>query len=443
MAKTRKRHPLPEPRVSWAGIFLLAALMLGGGTRTALTSDFLLMMLGLPMVWRFIMTFPRGLTWQAAVLILAIPLLFIWQLMPLPGEQGWVFPHTLDPGKTLNAFMITLLVTAFFHNLLISDEKVRESLIYWLFAGVVLNLLLSIIQFASPSFVTTFQPFSWSMNAGFFANANHLAALFALATPFIVVIFHRSAYSFLSIPVILMLIAFQFLVGSRAGIIMTTVIAIAAYLLVASRGLWGYMVLALGGAIAGFLAWRFFPDIISSFGLQGNYNRKIFALNTLAAIRDFWPWGSGLDTFTLVYPKYESATGIYRAYVNHAHNDWLELVLEGGIIAIALTGLYIVLLGWSVVRAGRLNSMQKAALLGILFLMVHSLVDYPLRTLALSLLFAWLNALIFAKPEKRKKGRMRVRHKAGDDFRHSPAPLAGRRPPPGMSGSLSFPPHET
>jgi len=34
-------------------------------------------------------------------------------------------------------------------------------------------------------------------------------------------------------------------------------------------------------------------------------------------------------------------------------------------------------------------------LLSILFLLIHSMVDYPLRTMALSIVFSYLNAVIF------------------------------------------------
>ncbi|TGR73148.1 O-antigen ligase domain-containing protein, partial [Mesorhizobium sp. M1C.F.Ca.ET.189.01.1.1] len=41
------------------------------------------------------------------------------------------------------------------------------------------------------------------------------------------------------------------------------------------------------------------------------------------------------------------------------------------------------------------ESFQKAAFLSTAFLLVHSLVDYPLRTAALAMTFAYMNAIIF------------------------------------------------
>ncbi|MER8848745.1 MULTISPECIES: O-antigen ligase family protein [Mesorhizobium] len=85
---------------------------------------------------------------------------------------------------------------------------------------------------------------------------------------------------------------------------------------------------------------------------------------------------------------------IFKSYVNHAHNDYLELALEGGLPVILLMVAYAVLLSASsaVIRG---EPLQKAAFLSLAFLLVHSLVDYPLRTAALAMTFACLNGIVF------------------------------------------------
>ncbi|TIT57614.1 MAG: O-antigen ligase domain-containing protein, partial [Mesorhizobium sp.] len=45
----------------------------------------------------------------------------------------------------------------------------------------------------------------------------------------------------------------------------------------------------------------------------------------------------------------------------------------------------------------RRDPLQKAAFLSVSFLLIHSLVDYPLRTEALAMTFACMNAIIFHK----------------------------------------------
>jgi len=79
-------------------------------------------------------------------------------------------------------------------------------------------------------------------------------------------------------------------------------------------------------------------------------------------------------------------------FTNHAHNDYLEILLEGGVIAAAILVLYVLML----ITARPPTPIQRAALLSILALLVHSAVDYPLRTVAIALLFAVLNGILFA-----------------------------------------------
>ena len=82
--------------------------------------------------------------------------------------------------------------------------------------------------------------------------------------------------------------------------------------------------------------------------------------------------------------------------MNHAHNDYLEIIFEGGLLAGLALASYLVLLSVRLVEA-RVNGMQKAALMAIGFLLVHSLVDYPMRTLAIAMVFAYLNAIVFCR----------------------------------------------
>jgi hypothetical protein len=109
------------------------------------------------------------------------------------------------------------------------------------------------------------------------------------------------------------------------------------------------------------------------------------------------PFGSGFGTFVPVYDKFAPRTLLADTYVNRAHNDWLELWLTGGAPAIILAFGFLL---WFGVTAFRLwNGRQpntpildlalaQAASIVIVLLLLHSVVDYPLRTPALSVLFA-------------------------------------------------------
>ncbi len=66
-----------------------------------------------------------------------------------------------------------------------------------------------------------------------------------------------------------------------------------------------------------------------------------FWKDTVAAIRDFPFFGAGLGTFPFVYPQYSAIT--FNTFVNHAHNEYLELLLETGFI-----GLFFIV--WAIYR---------------------------------------------------------------------------------------------
>jgi O-antigen ligase len=84
-------------------------------------------------------------------------------------------------------------------------------------------------------------------------------------------------------------------------------------------------------------------------------------------------------------------------YVNRAHNDWLEAWLEGGVasavVICALLSCY-VLLAYRIWRpadpnpSARLVAYARAGSVCVALLLVHSLLDYPLRTTALTVMVA-------------------------------------------------------
>jgi len=390
-----KRKSLFSRYFSWPGLFILSALVLGGGTRTALASDFMLQLLALPLLWRMIMNMPRKLPWPAGIFMLALAVLFVWQLWPSwsPGEL--TFPHTLDAGRTIHAMLIVLVPVALFYNVLLMPAHRRARLAAWFMAGVALNAGMAFLQFASRTFAQLAQPFSWTMKAGFFANENHLAALLVMTVPVLIALFRKTPWPYLSAPFVLLLVMFEMVVGSRAGVAMILASAMTSYLLLTLRPWKGLLAILLILSATVFALWRNGPLWLETLMPKGNFNRLGFWKNTWRALQDHFPWGTGLDTFTLVYPKYENQTDIISLYVNHAHNDWLELLLEGGAFSIALAILFLAAMIYGLAK-NHSNMLVKAAFLAAVFIMIHSLLDYPLRTLALSVSFALWLAFILA-----------------------------------------------
>jgi putative inorganic carbon (hco3(-)) transporter len=90
--------------------------------------------------------------------------------------------------------------------------------------------------------------------------------------------------------------------------------------------------------------------------------------------------GHGAGTFDLAYPTYQSF--VTDSLINHAHNDYLELLSETGLIGMGLIVWFLVNAYRNASQNIRLGSRSSgsaaliAVLAGITGLLVHSLVDF-------------------------------------------------------------------
>jgi O-antigen ligase len=125
---------------------------------------------------------------------------------------------------------------------------------------------------------------------------------------------------------------------------------------------------------------------------------------SMAGLREFFPVGSGLGTFPEVYWRFQPDS--IAQFVNHAHNDYIEFVFEGGLPALAVIAMFLVLyaLRWpSLLRGaswGTLSFMQVGAGIGLLLMALHSLTDFNLHIPANAIYFALLAAVFFHRSER-------------------------------------------
>jgi O-antigen ligase len=136
---------------------------------------------------------------------------------------------------------------------------------------------------------------------------------------------------------------------------------------------------------------------------------------TLSAYRDFWLTGTGLGTFIDAFPLYASPE--LRGIFDHAHNDYLEFILETGAIGATLLLSFLTILASSVYTAVKANhqsrrSMIRIGLISSVFVMlVHSIFDFNLHILSNALLFAvvlgMLSSLTLPAQEKFCKRRVK------------------------------------
>jgi len=140
---------------------------------------------------------------------------------------------------------------------------------------------------------------------------------------------------------------------------------------------------------------------------------EIYAIS-LQAMGDFFPLGSGMGTFSSIYAAYQ--TPDLDRFINHAHNDYLQWVLEGGlpVLLLILYALYRFAIHWRSVWIrhdwGGFRFIQVGAGIGAFLVMLHSFLDFSLHKPANAIYFAFLLALFF---HSNHQGRAQ-RHTASD-----------------------------
>jgi len=264
---------------------------------------------------------------------------------------------------------------------------------------------------------------------GFFANRNHLAGLLAASLPVAAGMLadrlrhHPHGIRDLRVWVLTTLIVLLSVSAtatrSRAGfgLLMVSVLASAAVLLRARpQGPWAGAKpwLRVSALIAGLLIVQFtlYGLLVRLDSDPLDDHRWTLAANTLQAAKPARGTGLGLGSFVHAYDEIGDQSADMEPYVNHAHNDYAELWLEGGLPALALAATALVMVGWQLRKylrspdEGRSNEMQYRGLnlgaaLSLLLIALHSIVDYPLRTLTIATYASLLAAVLLGSVRRR------------------------------------------
>jgi O-antigen ligase len=206
--------------------------------------------------------------------------------------------------------------------------------------------------------------------------------------------------------VVLLLLAAA-LTYSRAGFTLAVAASVAAWILLAARvpstnvarrhASLATTALVAASAI-GVYAWQ---QILARFDVDplADGRRQYLAFG-LDAFREWWPWGAGAGAFPAAYAPHEPIMEMGRTFALHAHDDLLEVAIELGLPGLVLVAAFLVLFA-CLLRRARLASASRrptmtAAAIAACVPLVHSLVDYPLRTLAVAVLLALLLAELSA-----------------------------------------------
>lgn len=105
----------------------------------------------------------------------------------------------------------------------------------------------------------------------------------------------------------------------------------------------------------------------------------------ISMIMQYFPMGSGLGSFDSVFRMVEPFNVLKPTYFNHAHNDYIELLIEGGLPFAALLAGALVWFFTASWRAWRSSATGDAHIARtgsviILLVLLASIADYPART---------------------------------------------------------------
>ena len=389
---------------------LVAALLLGGGTRQGLMSDAVLQLICIPVLayglWKIGADgVPKHLRFSYALLLLVVALPLV-QLVPLPiwisgalpyhamlqdiralagYERGWS-SISVVPDATAQA-ALSLIVPASIYLVCTRLNFVERRLLAFILIGVgVVSAILGLAQISQgqASQLRFFDITNPNEAVGFFANRNHLSALLYATWLFAIVCFVDRIDQFvattgvsrtdrtvilpvfaLSCAVIILIIA-QLMARSRAGLILAGVAMVAALIITTRRnnsdkpqvaGVARRRLAVVGLALGVILCSQYaFVRVLERLGQDPLEDARIvFGARTYEAAKAFLPTGSGVGTFVPVYGLFErSQDALLDTYANRAHNDLLEAFLENGAAGVLLI---VVFVAWAVFRTWRMASL--------------------------------------------------------------------------------------
>lgn len=438
----------PRARIVTFAAFVALVALFGGSARTDISGLVLLRPMAILFcLYAVLVVSPEQMRSVRAALLIVISLiaLAVLQLLPLPpgvwsslsgreavveadmlggAEEIWR-PLTLDPGRTWNTLFALFVPLAAVCLVAAQAERSQRMVLLVLVGAGLLSAGLGVLQAIGGNGLHLYEITHSGFPVGLFANKNHQAVLLLwlmLAVSFLAANVdprRRSAKATVGGALALIAVLFPLLIltGSRAGLMLSAATAIGCgWLLLHSSATRAF--LKQGGrrakfliTVAGLVALGMLMLVLTMLALStrqsalsrlfeltaGEDLRALYFGRFLAMARDYFPFGSGLGSFEAAFNAYEPMEHLTPQYMNQAHNDPVQLLIEGGLPAAAIMAAGLLWLGrsgWRVWHSekGRGPTMAVFYCGSILLWLVASVVDYPLRTPLAAMLIAALTA---------------------------------------------------
>ena len=402
--------------ITWAAIMVVTAAMI--------------------VLWSLQGWFENGLLFDPNSLLLPIVVLIalgIFQLLPLgtdlpagmlttpPARSASLYPYATRAFiRNLAVFVVFLSAALTFVN---STTRVQKAALVVVIFGSLMGFYGILQQIAQPDGIYGMRRSAQGNPFGSFVNQHHFAAFMEMTAGVTMgFIFGSSAKEkkFLFGLALVVMLAAIVLTGSRGGMLsICGTSGFAALLSFVYRRRYDAKaavpperrsklpVLAGGFAMAAavvFLVLYLGGDdaLGRGVGLGGSADdassgRLHFWSIALKIFFDHPIIGAGLDAFGVAFTRYDTWNGAFR--VEQAHNDYLQMLADGGIIGLICGSGCIFLLFKKGLRTisssavGLRRDIAIGSLAGCFGILIHSFVDFPLRTWSNSFFFLLLTAL--------------------------------------------------
>ncbi|MEL6755955.1 MAG: O-antigen ligase family protein [Pseudomonadota bacterium] len=393
---------------------------------------------------------PTSLVWPTRFL-LTLVLLVVVQLIAMPtsvwqmlGErsligEGWGIFETVPmfeqisvaPARTVTAafyFLIPISIVVLVYRL---GWRAATTYLPWTISGIgAASALLGLMQVLLPATPELYFYVYTNQGApvGFFANVNNHAIFLLMTMAFTSVLLsgffstrqrtdHQTGLLLFAGGLGGLQLLGVLAAGSVAGyLLLVPVLGLCALIMQSQKRLFNPMPLLIGTLILipSVLLIAHSP-LLSGLGTtvitnEGPMSRLGLAEVGLEVFWDHFLLGTGLGTFEPVFKAYEDPETVSLTYANHVHNDYLQWAIETGIVGFSLLLAALIWLVRQMFRAWQMTAyptrrMRRAAATAALVPILHSLIEYPLRTPSTLALASLCIALMILPRELSRKSR--------------------------------------